>query len=282
MKVIENSFMMTDKDKVLLCPEYIAHKATICVYPKNIGNECQDLLFLYNEIIDIISKHERIYVITDDEGSITKNENVIPIFIKGNNIWIRDYAPLWALEKNKLLAITFRYQKAKNIDSNFENIVNKKLIDMLSVNEMKLDISLEGGNICLYKKTLYMCKNTIGSNRAYIKHVERILMDKLAIKKVKWQKAGKIDICKHIDNCLFANKSGIVKFKRNNSLDFKSNIYYFNGGVLLSKRYANDKKYLSIIKRNFPQNKIYFVDIEPITRLHGGLHCILKEIPRIP
>lgn len=267
------------KSKSVICPEYITHFASICVYPNSKTDKV--LLKLYDEVIDIISSHERIYVVTENNEYIAKNENVIPIFVKGDNIWVRDYAPLWALDQNELRAVTFYYQKAKNIDSDFEINVNKKLIEILGVKEMKLDISLEGGNICFHNNTLYMCKNTIGSNRTYIKRVEGLFKEKFFIKKIKWKKACKIDVCKHIDNQLLANKTGIIKFGRNNSLDFKSNIYYFNGGVLLSKRYETDQKYIKRIKSIFPQRKIYFINIEPIVKLHGGLHCILKEIPKV-
>lgn len=260
------------------------HCGTICVYPKCFANNDSALVKLYDKLIDVISKHEKVWVVHNGNFDKTKfNQFVEEIRLPIDNIWIRDYAPIWGIANGQLQAIMFNYEKAINYNSNKENVLNNELAQIFKLPTVELDCELEGGNYLSDGHSIYLCENPKFKDESYCQRLEQSFYNKFDIKEIIWiSNKFELDVCCHLDNvCCISSSNEVVFFAQPNNTDFMANIYCFNGGILLSAKYKNNAEYTQMLNKYFPGKTQYFIDIEPLTRLHGGLHCILKEIPQV-
>ena len=260
------------------------HYGTICVYPQSNSTYDEALLKLYDELIKIISKHEKMFIVHNGNfKSIMFNQNIEELILPIKNIWIRDYAPIWGTIKGALYAINFNYQKAISNGSIEEYIINNEVARILNLKVIALEQEFEGGNYLSDGRYIYLCKNPISKDKRYREWIEQQFYHIFDIEKIIWvNNRFELDVCHHLDNvCCLSNDDKLVHFRQPRSNDFMANVYCFNGRIILSARYKENNKYLKLINEYFPGKSHYFLDISPLTRLHGGLHCILKEIPQV-
>lgn len=260
------------------------HYGTICVYPEYHTSHDKALIKLYDELIQIISTHEKIFVVHN--GNFTNphvNSSVAEIKFPIKNIWIRDYAPIWGIADGALCAVTFHYEKAIDNNSREESLLNNELSQILNFRIFELEQEFEGGNYLSDGHCIYLCKNPKFKDRNDCQLLEKSFYNTFNIEEIIWiPNKFEFDACCHLDNvCCLANNNEIIFFDQPKNTDFMANIYCFNGGILLSDKYKNNARYTQIINKCFPGKTQYFIDIEPLTKLHGGLHCILKEIPQV-
>lgn len=270
--------------KILPVSETQYHSGTICVYPHLSMNSDVSLLKLFDKLIEIISRHENVYVVHN--GNYVKpSDNMFVQEIRSNikNIWIRDYSPIWGIANEKLCAVTFQYEKAISNNSLEEALLNIKLSQIFDLLLIELKQKFEGANYLSDGRSIYLCKNPKFKNKQYCRLLEQSFYDIFNTKDITWiPNKFEYDVCRHLDNvCCISSNNEIVFFDQPNNTDFMANIYCFNGGILLSDRYKNNAEYTHMLNKYFPGKTQYFIDIEPLTRLHGGLHCILKEIPQV-
>ena len=260
------------------------HYGTICVYPQCTTTEDGALLKLYDEVISIISEYEKILIAHNGNfKNIKSSQSIKELILPIKNIWIRDYAPIWATSDGDLYSISFKYQKAINNGSIEEYMLNDKIIQTLNLKTIALEQEFEGGNYLSDGHCIYLCQNPIGKDKRYRQLMEHQFKKIFNIEKIIWvTNHFDFDVCHHLDNvCFLSNGNKLVQLPQPRTNDFMSNIYCFNGGILLSEHYKGDEKYLNLLNECFPRKKHYFLNTQPLTRLHGGLHCILKEIPQI-
>lgn len=270
--------------KLITTSENQYHYGTICVYPQSLSGHDTNLMKLYDELIEIVGKHEKIFVVHD--GNFMNNQSnlsIREIKLPVKNIWIRDYAPIWGIVDGVLCAVTFKYEKAIIHNSAEEYLLNNELVRILNLHTVALEQEFEGGNYLSDGRCIYLCKNPIGKDRLYRQSIEHQFYKIFDIEKIIWvANRYDFDACHHLDNvCCLSSDNKLVHFRQPKTNDFMANIYCFNGGILLSERYKEDERYLKLLNEYFPGKKQYFLNIQPLTRLHGGLHCILKEIPEV-
>ena len=268
------------KSKLKLCSSLQNHAGTLCVYPtQDIAH--RSLMKLYDQIIDIISQYEDVIVISDSHLQIEGKVSNIVIPGCSANIWVRDYTPLWGIENGALCAIQYQYEKGVRIGSIIERKINDLITQCLRIQSMQIPVWFEGGNFFSDGKIVYLCKTPKFKDNEYCIRLEYELRRMPFIEKIIWVEHGyPWDVCQHLDNvCCLSDNGELIRFQQPKNFDFMANIYLFNGGMLLSDKYKFDAKYLNLLDTCFPGRQRYFLDIEPLVRVHGGLHCILKEIP---
>lgn len=268
------------KSKIQLCSSLQNHAGTLCVYPtQDIAH--RRLMKLYDQIIDVIAQYEDVIVISDSH--LQREGKVSNIVIPGcsANIWVRDYAPIWGIKNGELCAIQYHYEKGALIGSVIERKINDSITQRLQMQSIQIPIWFEGGNFFSDGRVVYLCKAPKFKDSEYCIQLEYELRQKIFIEKIIWvEHEYSWDVCQHLDNvCCLSDSGELIHFQQPKTFDFMANIYLFNGGMLLSDKYKSDVRYLNLLDIAFPGRRRYFLDIEPLVSVHGGLHCILKEIP---
>ncbi len=230
--------------KLIPTSENQQHYGTICVYPHSITSQAKALVKLYDELIEIISKHEKIFVAHSGNFVASHaNHSVCEIELPIKNIWIRDYAPIWGIVDGALCAVTFQYEKANKHGPAEEYLLNNELIRILNLHTTALEQEFEGDNYLSDGRHIYLCKNPIGKDRRYRQCIEQRFNQIFDIEKIIWiSNRFKLDVCRHLDNvCCLSNDKKLIHFRQPRTNDFMANIYRFNGGILLSERYKKTK-----------------------------------------
>ena len=236
-------------------------------------------------VIAPISKKQKVNLITKIGEEIFKLRKYLKNFnvninnlrfyqIPTNRIWIRDFGPIYLINKKKRKKVFINFQfngwsKYKNY--NKDNLVNnsiskitniKKIEPKIKIGNKKKKLILEGGAIdvngkgtimlteeCLLSKTQQ--RNLGMSKRAY----EKILSDSLNVKNYIWLKKGikGDDTHGHVDDISrFVSSNTIMTAIEKNKKDKNYNILKKNFEILKNAKNLNGKKF-NIIKIPMPR-----------------------------
>ena len=237
------------------------------------------------EIIAPISKNQKVNLIIkiSEDILILKRflksldvniKNVKFYKIQSNRIWIRDYGPIYLINKKKgqkvFINFTFNgWSKYKNFHK--DNLVNeiisqitkiKKIEPKFKFKEKTKKLILEGGAIDVNGKgSILLTEECLLSNvqqrnfgvnkRMY----EKILSEFLNVKNYIWLKKGLKgdDTHGHIDDISrFVNSNTIMTAIENNKKDVNYNILQKNFDILKKAKNLNGKKF-KIIKIPMPR-----------------------------
>ncbi|MDP6625107.1 MAG: agmatine deiminase family protein [Nitrospinota bacterium] len=228
----------------------------------------------YIQIIKAISIFERVKLCVKDNGLINKVKgllrkenvelgNIVFHVINYNDIWIRDYGPIFIVNQNeKKLAMTHwifnawgdKYVELKN-DTIIPSIINQSM----KIPCFTPGIVLEGGSIDVNGKgTLITTKQCLLNERRNPnlsgKEIEFCLMEFLGVEKIIWLNEGIAgdDTDGHIDDIArFVNPTTLLCAYENDKDDENHDILKNNYEILKKSTDQNGNKF-TIIKLPMP------------------------------
>ena len=237
------------------------------------------------EILANISKNQKVNLIVKISEDVVilkrflksldvKIKNVKFYKIQSNRIWIRDYGPIYLINKKRgqkvFINFTFNgWSKYKNFhkDNSVNDIISqitkiKKIEPKFKIKKKTKKLILEGGAIdvngkgsillteeCLLSKVQ---QRNFGVNKTMY---EKILSEYLNVKNYIWLKKGLKgdDTHGHIDDISrFVNSNTIMTAIENNKKDVNYNILQNNFDILKKAKNLNGKKF-KIIKIPMPK-----------------------------
>lgn len=255
---------------------------------RNNGEKASKTFF---EIINTISKYEKVYVLKDehvkyDITPILNNKNVIILDINYNDCWARDTSPIFVYDDNKLVGLDFRFNSwGGEVDGLYKDYklddeVAKKICDKLNIkNEYIKDFILEGGSIHTNGNHVLMttesCLLSKGRNPNLSKlEIENKLKDYLNINKVLWLPRGiyNDETNEHVDNiCCFINENTVLISYTD---DINDPQYELSNK---SYNYLKNNTNYNIIKIPLPTPMYYTLEEEKGFNLNNGSKKRLKN-----
>ena len=171
-----------------LIPEWYNHDYCLIAWPCNKDLYGEIIIKAKKEVgyvINEISKTEDVIVLCNNEDlkeldKIRKTKNIKILECKLDDSWMRDIAPIFFREGNKLKSINFEFNGyGKYLNYYNDNKVSEFISNYLNIPIRFSDIVLEGGAITYDdKRNLFTTSNVIfNSNRKQKKSKENIIQE---------------------------------------------------------------------------------------------------------
>ena len=157
-----------------LIPEWFEHQYCLIAWPCNkdlygdIINKARDEVA---NVINEIAKTERVIVLSNKEDineieNKTNHENIDILECKLDDSWMRDIAPIFYKEDEKLKSISFEFNGyGKYPDYLNDNKISKFISNYLNIPTKNSDLVIEGGAITYDdRKNLFSTKNVLFNN----------------------------------------------------------------------------------------------------------------------
>ena len=174
-----------------LIPEWHEHQYCLIAWPCNkdlygkIINKARDEVA---NVINEIAKTEQVIVLSNKEDineiqNKTDHKNIDIIECKLDDSWMRDIAPIFYNEDEKLKSISFEFNGyGKYPDYLNDNKISKFISNYLNIPTKISDLVIEGGAITYDdKKNLFSTKNVIFNKNRKQKHNSEYIIKELKI-----------------------------------------------------------------------------------------------------
>ena len=174
-----------------LIPEWYEHQFCLIAWPCNkdlygkIINKARDEVA---NVINEIAKTEHVIVLSNKEDikeiqNKTDHKNIDIIECKLDDSWIRDIAPIFYNEDEKLKSISFEFNGyGKYPDYLNDNKISKFISNYLNIPTKISDLVIEGGAITYDdKKNLFSTKNVIFNKNRKQKHNSEYIIKELKL-----------------------------------------------------------------------------------------------------
>ena len=172
-----------------LIPEWYEHQYCLIAWPCNkdlygkIINKARDEVA---NVINEIAKTEHVIVLSNKEDineiqNKTDHKNIDIIECKLDDSWMRDIAPIFYNEDEKLKSISFEFNGyGKYPDYLNDNKISKFISNYLNIPTKTSDLVIEGGAITYDdKKNLFSTKNVIFNKNRKQKHNSEYIIKEL-------------------------------------------------------------------------------------------------------
>ena len=174
-----------------LIPEWYEHQYCLIAWPCNkdlygdiINNARDEVANVINEI----AKTERVIVLSNKEDineieNKTNHENIDILECKLDDSWMRDIAPIFYKEDEKLKSISFEFNGyGKYPDYLNDNKISKFISNYLNIPTKISDLVIEGGAITYDdNKNLFSTKNVIFNKNRKQKHNSEYIIKELKL-----------------------------------------------------------------------------------------------------
>ena len=174
-----------------LIPEWYEHEYCLIAWPCNkdlygkIINKARDEVA---NVINEIAKTEHVIVLSNKEDideiqNKTDHKNIDIIECKLDDSWMRDIAPIFYKEDEKLKSISFEFNGyGKYPDYLNDNKISKFISNYLNIPTKISDLVIEGGAITYDdKKNLFSTKNVIFNKNRKQKHNSEYIIKELKL-----------------------------------------------------------------------------------------------------
>lgn len=174
-----------------LIPEWYEHQYCLIAWPCNkdlygkIINKARDEVA---NVINEIAKTEHVIVLSNKEDineiqNKTDHKNIDIIECKLDDSWMRDIAPIFYIEDEKLKSISFEFNGyGKYPDYLNDNKISKFISNYLNIPTKISDLVIEGGAITYDdKKNLFSTKNVIFNKNRKQKHNSEYIIKELKL-----------------------------------------------------------------------------------------------------
>ena len=174
-----------------LIPEWYEHQYCLIAWPCNkdlygkIINKARDEVA---NVINEIAKTEHVIVLSNKEDineiqNKTDNKNIDILECKLDDSWMRDIAPIFYNENEKLKSISFEFNGyGKYPDYLNDNKISKFISNYLNIPTKISDLVIEGGAITYDdKKNLFSTKNVIFNKNRKQKHNSEYIIKELKL-----------------------------------------------------------------------------------------------------
>ena len=174
-----------------LIPEWHEHQYCLIAWPCNkdlygkIINKARDEVA---NVINEIAKTEHVIVLSNKEDineiqNKTDHKNIDIVECKLDDSWMRDIAPIFYIEDEKLKSISFEFNGyGKYPDYLNDNKISKFISNYLNIPTKISDIVIEGGAITYDdKKNLFSTKNVIFNKNRKQKHNSEYIIKELKL-----------------------------------------------------------------------------------------------------
>ena len=174
-----------------LIPEWYEHQYCLIAWPCNkdlygkIINRARDEVA---NVINEIAKTEHVIVLSNKEDineiqNKTDHKNIDIVECKLDDSWMRDIAPIFYKEDEKLKSISFEFNGyGKYPDYLNDNKISKFISNYLNIPTKSSDLVLEGGAITYDdKKNLFSTKNVIFNKNRKQKHNSEYIIKELKL-----------------------------------------------------------------------------------------------------
>ncbi|MDC3156570.1 agmatine deiminase family protein [Pelagibacteraceae bacterium] len=174
-----------------LIPEWYEHQYCLIAWPCNkdlygkIINKARDEVA---NVINEIAKTEHVIVLSNKEDineiqNKTDHKNIDIIECRLDDSWMRDVAPIFYNEDEKLKSISFEFNGyGKYPDYLNDNKISKFISNYLNIPTKISDLVIEGGAITYDdKKNLFSTKNVIFNKNRKQKHNSEYIIKKLKL-----------------------------------------------------------------------------------------------------
>ena len=174
-----------------LIPEWYEHQFCLIAWPCNkdlygkIINKARDEVA---NVINEIAKTEHVIVLSNKEDineiqNKTDHKNIDIIECKLDDSWMRDIAPIFYKEDEKLKSISFEFNGyGKYPDYLNDNKISKFISNYLNIPTKISDLVIEGGAITYDdKKNLFSTKNVIFNKNRKQKHNSEYIIKELKL-----------------------------------------------------------------------------------------------------
>ncbi len=174
-----------------LIPEWHEHQYCLIAWPCNkdlygkIINKARDEVA---NVINEIAKTEQVIVLSNKENineiqNKTDHKNIDIIECKLDDSWMRDIAPIFYNENEKLKSISFEFNGyGKYPDYLNDNKISKFISSYLNIPTTTSDLVIEGGAITYDdKKNLFSTKNVIFNKNRKQKHNSEYIIKELKL-----------------------------------------------------------------------------------------------------
>ena len=222
-----------------LIPEWQEHESCLIAWPCNndlYGEIIYEAKCEVANIIIEIAKTEKVIVLCNEEDLIEVNKkiqskNVIMLTCQLDDSWMRDIAPIFFIEENKIKSINYKFNGyGKYLNFQNDNKVSEFISSYFKIPSIFSDIVLEGGAIAYDENSnLFSTKNVIfNKNRKQTLSNENILNElkiQFNLKHIFLFENGLIgdDTDGHVDNllCPIGNNKYLIAdtFKFNSNYD---------------------------------------------------------------
>ena len=172
-----------------LIPEWHEHQYCLIAWPCNkdlygkIINKARDEVA---NVINEIAKTEQVIVLSNKEDinqiqNKTDHKNIDIVECKLDDSWMRDIAPIFYIEDEKLKSISFEFNGyGKYPDYLNDNKISKFISNYLNISTKISDLVIEGGAITYDdKKNLFSTKNVIFNKNRKQKHNSEYIIKEL-------------------------------------------------------------------------------------------------------
>ena len=174
-----------------LIPEWYEHQYCLIAWPCNkdlygkIINKARDEVA---NVINEIAKTEHVIVLSNKEDineiqNKTDHKNIDIVECKLDDSWMRDIAPIFYKEDEKLKSISFEFNGyGKYPDYLNDNKISKFISNYLNIPTITSDLVIEGGAITYDdKKNLFSTKNVIFNKNRKQKHNSEYIIEELKL-----------------------------------------------------------------------------------------------------
>ena len=174
-----------------LIPEWYEHQYCLIAWPCNkdlygkIINKARDEVA---NVINEIAKTEHVIVLSNKEDineiqNKTDHKNIDIVECKLDDSWMRDIAPIFYKEDEKLKSISFEFNGyGKYPDYLNDNKISKFISNYLNIPTITSDLVIEGGAITYDdKKNLFSTKNVIFNKNRKQKHNSEYIIKELKL-----------------------------------------------------------------------------------------------------
>ena len=174
-----------------LIPEWYEHQYCLIAWPCNkdlygkIINKARDEVA---NVINEIAKTEHVIVLSNKEDineiqNKTDHKNIDIVECKLDDSWMRDIAPIFYIEDEKLKSISFEFNGyGKYPDYLNDNKISKFISNYLNIPTKISDLVIEGGAITYDdKKNLFSTKNVIFNKNRKQKHNSEYIIKELKL-----------------------------------------------------------------------------------------------------
>ena len=172
-----------------LIPEWYEHQYCLIAWPCNkdlygkIINKARDEVA---NVINEIAKTEQVIVLSNKEDineiqNKTDHKNIDIVECKLDDSWMRDIAPIFYIEDEKLKSISFEFNGyGKYPDYLNDNKISKLISNYFNIPTKISDLVIEGGAITYDdKKNLFSTKNVIFNKNRKQKHNSEYIIKEL-------------------------------------------------------------------------------------------------------
>ena len=195
-----------------LLPEWEKHYGTLLTWPQVSsiwGEDFIEIQETWAKITSLLSKHEKVFILIDPKTSKTFLENINELLIKyscnlnninfleipTNDVWIRDYGPIWVKSSNKKpIGISFGFDGwgKKYFPYDNDNKAGTKILEKLGHDIHIENIILEGGSIETNGEILIVTDSCNLFREPYLEknEYELIFKDLFGVKKILWIKGA--------------------------------------------------------------------------------------------